>query len=267
MFSCASRSSAASSMVTSRSLLRNVLRQNIQEGGLAGAGAAGDQNADPRLHRGRQHLHHLRRDALQLHQLIGGQRTGAKTADRQRRPIQRQRRNNGIDARAVRQPGVDHRRGLIHSAAHARHDAVDDLQKVAIVAKRRIHSLQQTALFNEHMVFVVHQDVGDLWIPKQGLQRPQTKDLIEQVGLDLFLLVEVQRDSLLGDDLFHDAGYRLARLTRIDSGQFLQIQLGDQGPVYLRFVLFQIQQFHDVPSVGRVSSSTVTPLTLTKVRK
>ena len=54
----------------------------------------------------------------------------------------------------------------------------------------------------------------------------------------------VQGHALIGDDLFYDAGHSLARLAGIDARQLLQIQLGNQGLVYLRFVLLQIQQFH-----------------------
>ena len=64
-------------------VLRNVLRQNVKEGRFTGAGTAGDQDAEARAHRGRKQFHHLGGDALQLNQLVRGQRTGAKTADRQ----------------------------------------------------------------------------------------------------------------------------------------------------------------------------------------
>ena len=39
--------------------VRNVLRQNVEEGGFSGACASRDQDADTRLDRGRQHFHHL----------------------------------------------------------------------------------------------------------------------------------------------------------------------------------------------------------------
>ncbi len=131
-----------------------------------------------------------------------------------------------------------------------RNDAVDDLQQVAIVAKGRIDPLQDAALFHEDMVLVVDQDIGDLRVPEQRLQGAKAKNLIQQIGLDLLLFIEVQRHPLLADDLLDDARHSLARLAGIDAGQLFQIQFGDQGPVNFRFVLFQAQQFHDLPSVG-----------------
>jgi len=191
-----------------------------------------------RLHRGRQHLHHLRRNTLQLHQLIGGQRAGAKAADRERRAVEGQRRNDGVHTRAVRQTRIDHWRRLVHAAPHAGDDAVDDLQQMAVVAERSAHLLQQSAFFHKHVVLAVHQDVGDLGIAQQRLQRPEAEYLVQQVGLDLFLLVVVQRHALIGDDFLYDARHSLTRLAGIDARQLLEIQLRDQRPVYLRFIFF-----------------------------
>jgi hypothetical protein len=56
------------------------------------------------------------------------------------------------------------------------------------------------------VVLVVDQDVGDLGIAQQRLQRAKAKDFVEQIGLDLLLLVEVQRHPLVRHDLLDDAG-------------------------------------------------------------
>ncbi len=127
-------------------VLRNVLREDIQESRLAGARAAGDQDADAGAHGRRKHFHHFRGDALQLDQLVGCERAGAEAADRERGPVERQRRNDGVDARAVGQTRIDHRRGLVHPATHAGDDAVDDLHQVTVVAERRVGPLRECRL-------------------------------------------------------------------------------------------------------------------------
>jgi hypothetical protein len=88
---------------------------------------------------------------------------------------------------------------------------------MAVVAEGRIDPLQQPAFLDEDMILVIDKDVGNLWIPQQRLQRPKAKNFVEQVGLYLLLLVEVQWHALVRDDFLHDAGYRLARLTGIDA--------------------------------------------------
>ncbi len=54
----------------------------------------------------------------------------AEAADAQAGTVDRERRNDGVHARVVGQPRVNHRRGLVDPAADARHDAVDDAHQV-----------------------------------------------------------------------------------------------------------------------------------------
>ena len=123
-------------------VLRNVLRQDVQERRLAGAGAAGDQDADARAHRRGQHFHHLRAKCSSARPADSAASGPVpKRRMESARPIERQRRNDRVDARAVGQAGIDHGRGFVHPAADARNDAVDDLQQMAIVAERRIDLL------------------------------------------------------------------------------------------------------------------------------
>ena len=68
-------------------------------------------------------------------QILGGQQVARELSDGQRRSVHRQRRNDGVDARAVGQSGVDHRRRVVQAAADRAQDLVDDVQDVAVVAK------------------------------------------------------------------------------------------------------------------------------------
>ena len=62
---------------------------------------------------------------------------GRKTADREQRTVDRERRDDRVDARAVRQARVDHRRAVVDAAADAADDAVDDPHQVLVVLERR----------------------------------------------------------------------------------------------------------------------------------
>jgi hypothetical protein len=88
------------------------------------------------------------------------------------------------------------------------------------------------------MVLVVDHDVGDLGVPQQRLKRPEAKDLVEKIGLDLLLLVVIQGNALVGDDLLHDARNSLARLGRVNARELFEIELRDQRPMDFRFVVF-----------------------------
>ncbi len=134
---------------------------------------------------------------------------------------------------------------------------------MAIITKHRIYLLQQTTAFDEYPVFAVHEYVGDGGIAEQGFQRTETEDLIEQIFLNSFLLVEAERHLLIPDDLVDHGGDRLPRLAGVNARQLLEIQLGDQGPMYIRFELLKAQLFHSLPSISFIAKNSLSTLTRT----
>ena len=134
-WSCWSCNSAASSMVTMRSVLGMKLESVFKQRRLARAGAAGNDDVQPRLDGPFQEHDHLRREGLVVQQVLQLQRIGAETANGHAGPVQGQRRNDGVETRAVQHAGVDHRTGLVHPPAYPGNDAVDDLHQVVVVAE------------------------------------------------------------------------------------------------------------------------------------
>ena len=84
-----------------------------------------------------EELEHRPGHRAQRDQVLGLQALGRKAADREQRTVDRERRNDRVDARAVRQARVDHRRAVVDAAADAADDAVDDAQQVLVVLERR----------------------------------------------------------------------------------------------------------------------------------
>ena len=129
-----------------------------------------------------------------------------------RRSIERQRRNNGIDAGAVRQPGIDHRRGLINSAAHARHDAVDDLQQMAIVAKAGVRALKDPPR-SMNILSLLFTRMSELFgSASSGSSGPRPNTSSSRSVLNSFLLAKTKRHALIDDDLIHHSRDCLPRL-------------------------------------------------------
>ena len=130
-------SSAASSIVTMRSSSGMSRRQRVQQRRLAGAGAAGDQDVEPRLdHRGRgtrpvSGVSVPRRD--EVARADSGSAANLRIVSSG--PVERQRRDDRVDAAAVGQAGVDHRRGLVDAPADLGDDLVDDAPQVRLVAE------------------------------------------------------------------------------------------------------------------------------------
>ncbi len=99
-----------------------------------------------------EEVEHRPRQRAQRDEVVGLQPLGRKTADREQRTVDRERRDDRVDARAVRQARVDHRRAVVDAAADAADDAVDDAQQVPVVLERRRHALEHAAALDEHVL-------------------------------------------------------------------------------------------------------------------
>ena len=76
-------------------------RERVQKCGLTGAGSAGDNDVQLRLDGRFQQFDHALCHGLAFHQIGRHQLVGGKAANGKDRAVHRQRRNNGVDARAV----------------------------------------------------------------------------------------------------------------------------------------------------------------------
>ena len=108
---CSSRSSAASSTVTIRSVAGNVGRDGVQQCRLTGACTAGDEDVELPANALREEVGRLLARAFRARS-----RSSSVSASRANfrivsdGPRERERRNDRVDAAAVGQTGVDHRR-------------------------------------------------------------------------------------------------------------------------------------------------------------
>ena len=62
--------------------------------------------------------------------------------DRDGRTVERDRRNDGVDAGTIGQAGVDRRRRFVDATAERRNDAVDDAHDVLVVIEHHIGKFQ-----------------------------------------------------------------------------------------------------------------------------
>ena len=108
-------------------------RQRVEHRRLAGAGAAGNDRGDARLHRRRKHLGHRRAQRADVDQLAEVERLLGEFADRNQRAVDADRPHRDVDARAVEQARVAQRLRFVDAAADRRDDLVDDAQEVLLV--------------------------------------------------------------------------------------------------------------------------------------
>ena len=86
----------------------DVRRHGVEQRRLATARTARDQRVTARPNDTFQQVRKLAREGSQLYQAVHVDRHPRKLADREQRAVHRQGRDDCVDARAIRQTGVDH---------------------------------------------------------------------------------------------------------------------------------------------------------------
>ena len=119
-------------------------------------------------------------------------------------PDQADGRDDGVDARAVHEAGVDHRAGLIDAAADGRDDAVDDAHHVVVVLERDVGQLQLAGTLDVDLARAVDHDFRDALVTQQGLERTEADDLIGDLLQHPDALGAGEGETLLLDDLAED---------------------------------------------------------------
>ena len=84
--------------------------------------------------------------------------------------IDSERRNDHVHARAVRQAGIDHWRGLIHVPADSRDNFVDDVHQMSIIFEADVSFFQNPSPFYIDLLMPIHQDVVNTWVLQKRFQ-------------------------------------------------------------------------------------------------
>ena len=231
--------------------VRDVAGQRIEECGLAAAGAAGNDDREARLDRLAEDLGHRRAQRPRLDQGLHVEGLGCELADRDQRPIDRDRPDRHVDARSVGQPGVDHRLGFVHAAPDAADDLVDDAQDVRLVLEAHGRPLQLAEALDVDPLVRVDQDVGDRGVLQEGLDGPEARELVHDLVDELAELARVERDTLgqnvVGDELVH----LLAQLRSRCSLDVGEIELVDQLAVQRHLGIDELRLLQRPVGAGR----------------
>ena len=180
--SWSSWSSAASSIVTIRSVSGMKLGEHVEERRLADAGAARDQDvqlpADAALRATRRSSgESVPRSTRSL--AVSASAENLRMV--RHRPLERERRDDHVHARTVGQAGVDHRRGFVDAAADGRDDPLDHAHQMTVVGKARVGLVQHAGALDEHLIVAVHHHLGDRVVAEELIDRPVAEHLVDHV--------------------------------------------------------------------------------------
>src|SRR5690606_33267018 len=166
----------------------DVAGQTVEQGRLARTRAAGDHDVAADTADDLQQDRAFRRDRPELDELLEGELVLLELTDGQRRSIDRKRRGDDVDARAVRKAGVADRRRFIDTPADLADDPLADGQKLRIVAEPDFRFDGLAADFDEGLARAIHHDVGDVVARQERLQGAVAENVVADI-LEQFLLL------------------------------------------------------------------------------
>ena len=151
---------------------RDQPEQGREDGGLAGAGAAGDEERRPRGDQRLQQPPHLGRGVPGREQVGQRERAPRREPQRDGRAGAGDRRQDRVQARAVGQPQVHARGGVVETAPAQRGQPLREPAHRLLVGQVDVRRLQAVAAVEEDTAGAVDQHVGHPGEGQERLQRP-----------------------------------------------------------------------------------------------
>ena len=195
----------------------------VQQGGLARAGAAGDDDVATAGADHAQNPCAFGGDRGVRDQIAHGQLVFFELPDGQGRPVQRERRRDDVDAAAIGQAGVADGRAFIHPSADLTDDALTDVHQLGVVAEADIGQLHLAADFDEDATGAIDHDVGDVVAFQKGFERAIAQHIIDDVLNQIVLLGGGHGDVLDRDQLGDDVADFFAGRLLVELGELAQI--------------------------------------------
>ena len=166
-------------------LVGDEIAQAIEQRGLAGAGAAGDEDVPPPEHGRPQKLGRRAGHRALGDQIVDDQLPLGKLANRERRAAHRQRRDHGVHAAAVGEPGIDQRLRAVDAPADVGHDPLDDRFDHRVGDEPPAGVLQVAAALDVNVLPVDDHDFRHVRQPQQIFERPVAEDDVLQFLLEI----------------------------------------------------------------------------------
>src|ERR1019366_2570021 len=159
----------------------DVIGHAVEKSGFARARATGNQDIATHPPDDFKNLAAFRRNRAEANQLIESKLVLSKLADGENRPIDRERRSDHIDTRAVGETRVANRRSFVDPAPDLADDPLTNVHQLRVVAKADVRQLNLAADLDEGAGRSIDHDVGDVVAPKQRFEGPITKNVVTDI--------------------------------------------------------------------------------------
>src|SRR5207248_11802551 len=103
-------------------------------------------------------------------------------ADRELVAVQGKRRNDDIDATAIRETGIDHRARLVDASANSTSNALSDIYDMLTIAELCCRLFQLAMSLDVDIERAIDQDVGDRLVLEQRFEWAEPDHIVGQLG-------------------------------------------------------------------------------------
>ena len=131
------------------------------------------RHAAPAPNRLRQQVAKLGGECVGGDQLVGAGARAGEAANRERRTVDRQRRDDDVDPRAIGEPPVHHWAELVHSAAKGGQDPLDRVAKRLLRGEPDLRRLDPPAALDVDLAGPIDHHLGDRGVREHLLERAE----------------------------------------------------------------------------------------------
>ena len=186
--------------------------QHVQHRRFSGTRTTNHDQADLSSHQRFQEHGGIHAQRAQADEVLHDKSPLREFPDGEHGPVQRERRHDGIDSRAVGETGVHHRRGLVDAATDSVHHPVDDPSVLMGRVEDNVAALQLALTLDPDLVELVAHDLGDAAVGEQRLQRPIAEGIFEHLLHEALAFDGRDSDVLVVEDVIDGGTDLLAQL-------------------------------------------------------
>ena len=155
--------------------------ERVQQRRLTGAGTARDHDVELGADAEPEELDRPGGQRAEIRHVLEGEALARELPDRHQRARQRQRRDDRVDAGAVGQAGIDHRRRLVDAAADLGDDLVDDPAEVRVVGKANRRLVEPSLALDPDLAGAVDHDFRDRVVAEQALEGAVAENVVRNL--------------------------------------------------------------------------------------
>ena len=206
--------------------------EEVQKGGLAGAGAAGHDDVLAQNHAGAHELGGVVGPGAEAYEVFCGEGPFREFPDRDGGAGERKGRDYGIDAGAVGEAGVDVGLRFVDAPAEGGDYALNHGHDAGVVGELQVGELEAAVAFHVDAAGAVDHDFRDSLVGQEVLERAETKSLVEDFAFEaggVYALGEAPvllhlRDDLV--DLLAGLGLKSFAVDAL-GGEALEVEAGE----------------------------------------